>query len=311
MTRKVRIPQYPPQCPAWAGGFGVDRYGVFADLIWGEAVQRVRWIEPGGFNMGASNNELGSLNYERPRHWVTVKEGFWIGETPVTQAFYEAITKRTPSDFKGEDLRPVDSVTWYESRELCNMLTASFPEPNEWHARLPSEAEWEYACRAGTTEPLYSEKPLTSKTGRCSNMDELAWYDKNSSAKTHPTKEKAANPWGLYDMLGNVWEWCEDHWHDSYNGAPGDARAWVDETAEEGRGRVFRGGSWDSYAGRCRSAIRSWDGPGFRSHYRGFRLVLAPSSTSLKQARRGERAPSAVPQAEPGPERQKGDRRAE
>ena len=286
-TGKLNIPAAPPDCPPWAGGFGVDKHGVFADFIWRDAIQRMRWITPGlPFMMGSLDNELGEFEDEKPRHQVTIEQGYWLGDTPITQGFYEAVTKSNPSDFKGDQQRPVDSVTWHESKAFCHELSAALPDSEAWQARLPSEAEWEYACRAGTEGPLYSGRPLTSEHGRCFNLDDLAWYDQSSGSKTNPVKGKAANPWGLYDMLGNVWEWCEDHWHDDYKGAPEDGRAWVDDDAKEGRGRVIRGGGWDGDARWCRAAVRGGDGPGFRVRNQGFRLVLAPSSiASLERER--------------------------
>jgi formylglycine-generating enzyme required for sulfatase activity len=281
---KLRIPAAPPACPAWAGGFGVDKYGVFADLIWGEAVQRLRWIEPGPFNMGSPKNEMGRWEDEGPVHPVAIVRGFWIGDTPVTQAFYETVIGSNPSNFKGDGRCPVENVSWDDSRSFCDKVRAALPDSEEWLTRLPSEAEWEYGCRAGTHGPLYSEKPLTSAEGRCPNLDELAWYYANSESKTHPVKEKAVNPWGLYDMLGNVWEWCEDHWNGSYNGAPIDGSPWLDSAADKGRDRVFRGGCWGVDARWCRAALRIRYEPGYRDSYLGFRLVLSLSSTgSLEQ----------------------------
>jgi eukaryotic-like serine/threonine-protein kinase len=136
--------------------------------------------------------------------------------------------------------------------------------------RLPSEAEWEYACRAGTTAALYSGQELTAQ-GHCPNLGKLAWYDENSKGTTQPVGDKYPNRWGLYDMLGNVWEWCEDGWHGSYQGAPSDGAAWAAEASD----RVCRGGSWASRARRCRCAYRNDWGRGFRNLFLGFRLVLA------------------------------------
>jgi len=279
MANPIRIPFDSPGCPAWAGGFGVDRYGVFADLVWGDQVQRMRWIPPGRFTMGSPEDELGGLSRERPRHKVTIDRGIWLGKTPVTQGFYEAITGNNPSYFTGEKQYPVEKVSWHDSNALCEKLTEHLPAQSG-RVRLPSEAEWEYACRAGTTGPLYSGKPLTSEYGRCSNLDELAWYGENSDNATHPVGQKLPNLWGLYDMLGNVWEWCEDHWHDDYHGAPGNQDAWVDEDAEEGLPRVFRGGGWLLIARCCRAAFRFRYVPGNRYVFLGFRRVLVPSSTA-------------------------------
>ena len=133
---------------------------------------------------------------------------------------------------------------------------------------MPTEAEWEYACRAGTTTALNNRKALTSARGQCRNLDEVAWYDENS-VTTHPVEQKRPNAWSLYDMHGNVWEWCQD-WYGEY--PSGSA---TDPTGpSSGSGRVLRGGSWVGYAGCCRSARRGRFPPSFRSFYLGFRVVL-------------------------------------
>ena len=177
----------------------------------------------------------------------------------------------------------MEQVGWEDAKAFCTKLNALLSEFGPVEVRLPTEAEWEYACRAGSAAALYSGKELTSETGACPNLEELAWYDKNSEATTHPVGQKLPNEWGLYDMLGNVWEWCEDAWHDSYEGAPDDGSPWVDE--EKGEYRVYRGGSWFSNARNCRCASRIIWFPDDRLNYQGFRLVLAPRSTESSQAR--------------------------
>jgi eukaryotic-like serine/threonine-protein kinase len=179
-----------------------------------------------------------------------------------------------PSSFKGNLQHPVENLSWHDATEFCRKLTELLAEFDDTCARLPTEAEWEYACRAGTTTPLYSGEALTSEEGECPHLDELAWYVKNSGRTTHPVREKKPNDWGLYDMLGNVWEWCEDVWHDSYAGAPDDGSAWLDDAAA-GSGRVVRGGSWAFHARDCRCACRYRWPPGIRGGFSGFRFVLA------------------------------------
>ena len=152
-----------------------------------------------------------------------------------------------PSNFKGED-RPVESVSWKDVQEFVKKLNEK--EGTDKY-RLPSEAEWEYACRAGT-QTRYSFGDDESK------LNEYAWYDKNSGSETHPVGQKKPNPWGLYDMHGNVWEWVQDRWHGDYNGAPSDGSAWEDGSGSD---RVDRGGSWINYARYCRSDPGSASAP--------------------------------------------------
>lgn len=267
----VRIPKTVPAAPAWADTFGVDVYGVFAGITVGQASHMLRWIEPGRFLMGSPEGELGRFGDEGPQHKVSIADGFWLGQTPVSQAFYEAVVGQNPSAFKGDGQRPVECVSWDDAVAFCAKLNHLLAETGDLHARLPSEAEWEYACRAGTTAALYNGKELTTESGACPNLEELAWCDANSKGSTHPVGEKQPNPWGLYDMLGNVWEWCEDVWHDDYTGAPVDGSAWRDE----GRYCVYRGGSWAVNAKLCRCAYRSRWGTGERDEDLGFRFVLA------------------------------------
>ena len=275
----VRIPNTVPETPAWADTFGVDAYGVFAGVTVAGASQPLRWIEPGHFQMGSPEGEVGRYPDEGPQHEVTIANGFWLGQTPVTQDFYEAVIGSNPSHFSGEPTRPVESVSWHDAVEFCDRLGQPLSELGDTQVRLPTEAEWEYACRAGTTAALYSGQELTTIDGACPNLDELAWYRENSGRRTHVVGDKLPNPWGLYDMLGNVWEWCKDVWHNNYDGAPTDGRAW----GGEGEARVYRGGSWAYLARRCRCASRSRWHPGVRLIDLGFRLVLAATDN------RGER----------------------
>ena len=273
----VRIPPTAPNASDWASTFGADRRGVFTGIRVGDAEQLLRWIEPGSFEMGSPTGELGRFEDEGPVHQVTLAEGFWLGATPVTQQFYEAVTGENPSRFSGDSQRPVEQVSWDEAKAFCEKLTALLAEFDGTSARLPSEAEWEYACRAGSTGPLYSGKALTTETGACPHLDELAWYDENSGRTTHPVGQKRPNDWGLYDMLGNVWEWCEDQWHGNYDGAPNDGSAWIDKQAASGSHRVRRGGSWANHARNCRCAYRYYWRPVNRAPHLGFRFVLASS----------------------------------
>jgi formylglycine-generating enzyme required for sulfatase activity len=214
---------------------------------------------PGGtFMMGALRSEDGSGSDEYPQHRVTVQP-FYIMVSEVTQAQWKAVMGSNPSYFK-EDNLPVENVSWNDCQEFIEKLYKIDPVAEY---KLPSEAEWEYACRANT------------RTRFCSGNREIdlvrvGWFSGNSHNKTHPVGSLEPNLWGLYDMHGNVWEWCEDWYHDSYKGAPQTGKAW--ETGE-GTYRVMRGGSWYSYGGYCRSASRDWYKPETRNGYVGFRLV--------------------------------------
>ena len=214
-------------------------------------------IQPGEFDMGSPANETGRYDDEGPIHHVTISEAFYLGKYEVTQKQWHEVMGDNPSYFKGDDL-PVENVSWDDVQEFIKKLNK---KENTHKYRLPSEAEWEYAARAGTTT-RYSFGDDDSKLG------EYAWYNKNSGGKTHPVGNKGANSWGLYDMHGNVWEWVQDTWHDTYNGAPIDGSPWRDGVSAI---RVNRGGGWFDFAGYCRSASRNV--PGNRLHDLGFRLL--------------------------------------
>ena len=216
-------------------------------------------IQSGEFDMGSPANETGRFNDEGPIHRVTISEAFYLGKYPVTQKQWHEVMGDHPSSFKGDDL-PVENVSWDSAKEFIKKLNK---KENTQKYRLPSEAEWEYAARAGTTT-RYSFGDDDSKLGQ------YAWYDENSGKKTHPVGNKEANPWGLYDVHGNVWEWVQDEWHNTYNGAPSDGSAWEDGVSAR---RVYRGGSWFGYARYCRPALRFSYAPGDRYHALGFRLL--------------------------------------
>ncbi len=225
------------------------------------------WIPAGKFGMGSPAG-VGSDD-ERPQTEVTISRPFWMGKYPVRQRDWKAVMGSSPSHFKGEDL-PVEQVSWEECMEFGRKLTERMTEkiPEGYEFRLPTEAEWEYACRAGTTTQ-WSFGDAESELGK------YGWFDGNAGGKTHPVGEKLPNPWGLYEMHGGVWEWCLD-WFGAYPGG----RVTDPKGAANGSLRVCRGGSWDGSAGDCRSAFRSGLGPGYRWFSLGFRLVLAPRSGS-------------------------------
>ncbi len=247
------------------------------------------WIEPGTFIMGSSEDELGREDDET-QHQVTLTQGYWLGKYEVTQAQYEAVMGTNPSDFKGADL-PVERVTWNDAVKFCEWLTAQERVagrlPKGYEYTLPTEAQWEYACRAGTTTAFNNgtniPTMLQCEDRPCPNLDPLAWYGYNSgqydsagnytgNGKTFPVGQKQPNAWGLYDMHGNVWEWCLD-WYGSYpSSAVTDPKG-----SSSGSYRVLRGGSWNFNAYSCRSAYRFDSTPSdFNRNYYGFRVALAP-----------------------------------
>jgi len=212
-------------------------------------------IQPGEFDMGSPVNETGRYDDEGPVHHVTISKAFYLGKYEVTQKQWHEVMGDNPSYYKGDDL-PVENVSWDDVQEFIKKFNK---KENTQKYRLPSEAEWEYAARAGTTT-RYSFGDDDSKLG------EYGWYSENSGDKIHPVGKKGANPWGLYDVHGNVWEWVQDTWHDTYIGAPDDGSAWEDG----GDFRVLRGGSWFCLAGSCRSAFCG-SAPGY--HGLVFRLL--------------------------------------
>ena len=214
-------------------------------------------VRGGTFRMGATS-EQGSDAYdgEKPVHSVTLS-GYYIGKTEVTQALWKAVMGSNPSEFKGDDL-PVERVSWYDCQEFIRELNAMTGQ----NFRLPTEAEWEFACRGGNNSRGY-------KYSGSNYIDNVAWYDGNSEDKTHPVATKLPNELGLYDMSGNVWEWCSD-WNGKYSsGAQTNPKGPYD-----GSYRVIRGGSWIFSVGYCRSSRRYNDIPMYRNYCFGLRLAL-------------------------------------
>jgi formylglycine-generating enzyme required for sulfatase activity len=226
-------------------------------LVFGLAV---RWIPSGRFTMGSPKSEP-TRKSDEDQHEVVLTRGFFLAETECTQGQWESVMEGNPSHFKGSH-RPVENVSWEEAVEYCRNLTAKeraegiLPEGWEW--RLPTEAEWEYAVRAGTTEVRYGD------------LDTIAWHRGNSGSETHPVSQKSANAWGLQDMIGNVWEWCSDWSGDYPTGIVTDPTG-----PSSGSLRVFRGCGWFSVTRDTRSASRSSRVPGARSNQLGFRPALS------------------------------------
>jgi len=241
-------------------------------------------IPAGTFRMGNITNHPDGWDNEKPVQEVTITRPFLMSRTEVTQEQYEAVMGSNPSWFKGAD-RPVERVNWYEAVEFCNELsrqegldpcysgigTSIVCDFTANGYRLPTEAEWEYACRAGTETDFYTGNMSHSGVSPLDPaLDRAGWYGGNSGSTTHPVGEKKPNAFGLYDMHGNVWEWCWDRWDNNY---------YASSPAEDPRGpasgsfRVLRGGGWFSIARSCRSAYRSYNNPYFRNYYNGVRLV--------------------------------------
>lgn len=229
-------------------------------------------IVGGSFLMGTPTGEIGRSPDEGPQHLVQIRT-FYLGKYPVTQSQYRAVMGKNPSFFQGEN-RPVENVSWYEAMEFCHRLS----EMTGRGFRLPTEAEWEYACRAGTTDPFCFGGTITSElanykaTYGYGQVEPLGagvggqWRQETTEVGSFP-----ANNFGLYDMHGNVWEWCLDHWHENYEGAPTDGSPWLEK--EEELPRVIRGGSWSDTAYYCRSGVRLFALPDFKGQLIGFRVA--------------------------------------
>ena len=295
-TRTVSKPK-----PSWAEKAGTDRFGRWADLAvptgrGGAVRQRLRLIQPGTFRMGSPDDEPGRYGDEGPVHDVTIRQGFWLFDTPCTQRLWRAVMRSNPSEFKSP-LRPVETVSFDDAQAFLSQLN---DRVNDLNLTLPSEAQWEYACRAGTTEATCAGPMEILGANNAPVLDRIAWYGGNSGvdfdfpngrdssdweakqyehdkAGTRLVRQKDPNPWGLYDMLGNVWEWCEDGWHNTYADSPADgtARPPSDGAAD----RVIRGGSWGSNASGARSAVRSRNDPSYRNGNVGFRCTRVQSDS--------------------------------
>ena len=254
----------------------------YEELAEGVRLEMVQ-IPGGSFLMGAAEGEEKATDAEYPQHPVTVDE-FFLGKYPVTQAQWHAVATglpkiehdldRDPSNFKGET-RPVERVSWHEVVEFCARLSQATGRDY----RLPSEAQWEYACRAGTTTAFSFGDIITTDVA---NYDGNYTYGQSPKGEyreqTTPVGSFPANGFGLYDMHGNVREWCLDVWHHNYQGAPSDGRPWLDEEATDNN-RLLRGGSWAITPGLCRCAFRYWVTPDGRYDYIGFRVCCSVART--------------------------------
>ena len=233
-----------------------------ADLGSGVSLEIVS-IPGGKFLMGSPKNEEGRNSNESPQHWVTVPP-FFMGKYPVTQAQWQAVMNSNPSRFRGAN-RPVERVSWHDCLKFCEKLSEIIGRP----CRLPSEAEWEYACRGGTTTPFHFGETLAT---------ELANYNRNYG-ETTDVGSFPPNAFGLYDMHGNVWEWCADIWHGNYNGAPVDGSSWGAKFNNDNHIRMLRGGSWNFNPEFCRSASRGWYEPVILFNHLGLRVACGEART--------------------------------
>ena len=216
-------------------------------------------IPAGSFMMGSPDSDPDALVSEKPQHKVTITKPFYIGIYAVTQDQYQAVMGSNPSVYKG-GANPVEKVNWHDAAAFCEKLSAKTGK----NIHLPTEAQWEYSCRAGGTG-------VFSGTGR---LDQMGWYDGNSGGRTHPVGQKKPNAWGLYDMHGNVWEWCADWFGVDYYANANDEDP---QGPSSGPVRVLRGGCWVFNPGRCRSALRYMGFPDYRNFggSTGFRVVVA------------------------------------
>jgi len=244
----------------------------------GNGIELEMVLIPGGtFIMGAPEKEKGSSDDERPQHQITVPT-FFMGRYQVTQAQWRAVAnfekvnrdlKPEPSNFKGDDL-PVERVSWYDAVEFCDRLSKHTGR----NYRLPSEAEWEYVCRAGTTTPFHFGETITGELASYDASRTFAEEPKGEYRKqTTPVGQFPSNGFGLHDMHGNVYEWCLDNYHNNYEGAPTDGSAWVDADNNNRSLRLLRGGSWYVIPENCRSANRYNSNPAFDNYYIGLRVV--------------------------------------
>jgi formylglycine-generating enzyme required for sulfatase activity len=287
----------------WASKAGFDQYGEFAEFTVqgrsGPVTQRLRWIPPGEFWMGSPEAEAAreaNGEYAETLHRVLLSQGFWLADTACTQALWEAVLGKNPSGFNDDPSNPVEQVSWNDIQEkflpALNQLVPGLG------AGLPSEAQWEYACRAGTQTPFWFGEQVTPEQVNYDGDRPYAGGEKGEfRGKTVPAKSLPANGWGLYEMHGNVWEWCEDVLGDYPSKAVVDPVGPQDRVV--GRQRVLRGGGWDYYGWSCRSARRRANVPGDRLVDIGFRLArglgVPPPAGQGAGGARGQQADPVAP----------------
>ena len=284
---------YPdPFPPPFADAWGDDEYGLWAEfhlpLAGAErpVIQRLRWIEPGTFLMGSPEDEPERYDDEGPQHWVTLTRGFWLADTACTQVLWWAVLGDNPSHFTGDPQRPVEQVSWLKVQDFLRWLESLLPGVR---ADLPTEAEWEYACRAGTETPFSFGATITPEQVNYDGNFPYAGGEEGLYRETTVTvKTFPANRWGLYEMHGNVWEWCADGQRDY---TPDPVEDPIGSLAGDDQPRVVRGGSWSHNARGARSAYRSQYEPGYVYSLKGFRLCLRSIEPGPEPGRAAGAAP--------------------
>ncbi len=296
MTNAVATQTTGIKLPEWISGWGQDEYGVFIELslstgdqYWDYIDQRLRRIPAGTFTMGSPDSEEGRFDKEGPQHEVTISQDYWLMETPVTQRLWQHVMGDNPSRFV-DPQRPVEQVDWSGCDEFCRKLSVAVGGLFE----LPTEAQWECACRAGTATSTYAGEIKILGERNAPILDAIAWHGGNSGvdfdlgdgwdssrwpqkqfdhqqAGSRKVAQKRPNDWGLYDMLGNVWEWCRDGRRDYSDRPATDPSGPTDLVV----GRVIRGGGWFGRAQDVRAAFRDADDPGLRYGALGFRCVCS------------------------------------
>lgn len=284
-------PAFPPP---WAEAWGDDIYGLWADLEVKNVVQRMRWVEPGEFLMGSPESEAERHEREGPQHLVRITQGLWLADTACTQELWQALMGKNPAYFheqnRGGPQHPVERVSWLEVQEFLNQLGKHLPAAT---VSLPTEAEWEYACRAGNSTPFSFGEQINPGLANYDGRFPYAGGKRGEyRERSLPGRSFSPNAWGLYQMHGNVWEWCADgrrHYGQEAVTDPGLEQALAPLlNAQEEMGRVLRGGSWRVNAHFARSAYRFADAARFRNGRIGFRLALRfPAGQQASQARQG------------------------
>jgi formylglycine-generating enzyme required for sulfatase activity len=280
----------PPVFPfPWADQWGKDRYGIWVAFTIEEVRQCMRWIKPGKFMMGSPKGEKERYDDET-QHEVILTEGFWLADTACTQALWQAVMGENPSGFKGPQ-RPVEQVSWEDCKTFIDKTNRLKPGLD---LCLPSEAQWEYACRAGTETPFWFGDNITPEQVNYRGTSPYADGKKGEyREQTVDVKSLPCNGWGLYQMHGNVWEWCED-WYGEY--APD---LIVNPTGPDSSGdRVCRGGSWFSNGRLVRSAIRVWYVPSSRVSSAGLRFAQVNKGPGVSRRETSEHVPGRVDGAE-------------
>jgi formylglycine-generating enzyme len=267
---QISVSFFPSPFPAlWASEWGEDEFGLWMALTFQGVRQVFRWILPGTFLMGSPKSEPERYDDET-QHPVTLTQGYWLADTACTQALWQAVMGKNPAYFKDDANNPVEQVSWNSVQEFIARLNSLVPE---LEARLPTEAQWEYACRAGTTTPFSFGKNITPEQVNYDGEYSYSYAGGKKGlnrGKTIPVKSLPPNPWGLFEMHGNVWEWCNDWFVGDYP-----TESVVDSNGPpSGAHRVLRGGSWVDFGGGVRSAARSGGGLGIRGRGVGFRLSL-------------------------------------